>query len=247
PAGAAQAGVCDWEEADGLTISNDVLSVTADPARGGSLTSVVDRRTGRNLLAGPGNDLVLQEEYEQHPRWGEGPWHLSPKGPGVSSSTVAARVTAERSPVGSRLGARYQLGDLTISAETILWDGAERRPRGRCRAGLVDAGHPGQPLVRARRRRPRGARRRDRRGAGGARGGRGDHPGRDAGRTAAADQGSGLLAGRRGRHRDDLARLRPPLRVGRRGLQPARLPDRARRSGGERLHRRAAHRVRPGG
>ena len=109
-----------------LTISNDALAVTVDPARGGSLTSVIDRRTGRNLLSGPGNDLVLQEEYEQHPRWGEGPWHLSPKGPGVSSATVAAQVTAQRSPVGSRLVARYQLGDLAITAETILWDGAER-------------------------------------------------------------------------------------------------------------------------
>ena len=100
--------------------------MTVDPARGGSLTSVIDRRTGRNLLSGPGNDLVLQEEYEQHPRWGEGPWHLSPKGPGVSSATVTAQVSAQRSPVGSRLVARYQLGDLTIAAETILWDGAER-------------------------------------------------------------------------------------------------------------------------
>ena len=100
--------------------------MTADPAQGGSVTAVIDRRTGRNLLGGPGNDLVLQEEYEQHPRWGEGPWHLSPKGPGVSSATVPAQVTAHRSPVGSRLVSRYQLGDLTITAETILWDGAER-------------------------------------------------------------------------------------------------------------------------
>jgi alpha-mannosidase len=124
--GAELARVCDWEEADGLTISNAALTVTADPALGGSLTAVIDRRTGRNLLGGPGNDLVLQEEYEQHPRWGEGPWHLSPKGPGVSSAAVPATVTAHRSPVGSRLVSRYQLGDLTITAETILWDGAER-------------------------------------------------------------------------------------------------------------------------
>ena len=62
-----------------------------------------------------------------------------------------------------------------------------------------------------------------------------------------ADQGSRLLAGGGGRHRDDLARLRSPLRVGRRGLQPAGLPDRGRRPGGERLHLGAAHGVRPGG
>ena len=124
--GAALARVCDWEETDGLTISNQALTVTADPARGGSVAAVIDRRTGRNLLRGPGNDLVLQEEYEQHPRWGEGPWHLSPKGPGASSAMAAAQVTAHRSPVGSKLVSRYQLGDLTITAEAILWDGAER-------------------------------------------------------------------------------------------------------------------------
>ena len=69
---------------------------------------------------------MLQEEYEQHPRWGEGPWHLSPKGPGIGSVTVAATVRAQRSPVGSRLVATYSLGDLAVTAETILWDGAER-------------------------------------------------------------------------------------------------------------------------
>ena len=124
--GAELARVCDWEETGGLTISNDALTVTVDPARGGSLTSVIDRRTGRNLLGGPGNDLVLQEEYEQHPRWGEGPWHLSPKGPGVSSSTVAAEVTRSAPPSGPGSSPRYRLGDLTITAETILWDGADR-------------------------------------------------------------------------------------------------------------------------
>ncbi len=102
--------------------------MTADPARGGTVT-ILDKRVGpggREVLAGPGNDLVLQEEYEQHPRWGEGPWHLSPKGPGVGSVSVAATVHAQRSPVGSRLVATYSLGDLAVTAETILWDGAER-------------------------------------------------------------------------------------------------------------------------
>ena len=126
PPGRNAPGSATGRKRTALTISNDALAVTVDPARGGSLTSVIDRRTGRNLLSGPGNDLVLQEEYEQHPRWGEGPWHLSPKGPGVSSATVTAQVSAQRSPVGSRLVARYQLGDLAIAAETILWDGAER-------------------------------------------------------------------------------------------------------------------------
>ena len=33
---------------------------------------------------------------------------------------------AQRSPAGSRLVATYPLGDLTITAETLLWDGADR-------------------------------------------------------------------------------------------------------------------------
>jgi alpha-mannosidase len=127
-AAAEPARVCDWFDVDGLTISNDAFGVTADPARGGTIT-ILDKRAGSDgwpVLSDQGNDLVLQEEYEQHPRWGEGPWHLSPKGPGVGSVSVAATVQAQRSPVGSRLVATYSLGDLSVTAETILWDGAER-------------------------------------------------------------------------------------------------------------------------
>jgi hypothetical protein len=87
-AGAAEAArVCDWFDVDGVAIANDAFAVTADPARGGTV-AILDKRVGPDgqpVLSGPGNDLVLQEEYEQHPRWGEGPWHLSPKGPGTGS------------------------------------------------------------------------------------------------------------------------------------------------------------------
>ena len=78
------------------------------------------------MLARPGNDLVLQEEYQQHPRWNEGPWHLSPKGPGVAASSGEATVRAQRSPAGSRLVATYSLGELSVTTETLLWDGADR-------------------------------------------------------------------------------------------------------------------------
>ena len=92
----------------------------------GALASVFDKAAGRELLTRPGNDLVLQEEYQQHPRWNEGPWHLSPKGPGIAASSAEATVRAQRSPVGSRLVASYSLGGLSVTAETILWDGADR-------------------------------------------------------------------------------------------------------------------------
>ena len=72
-----------WRDIAGSTaIENEAVTVTADPARGGTL-AITDRRTGQPVLRGPGNELVLQEEYDKHPQWGEGPWHLSPRGPGA--------------------------------------------------------------------------------------------------------------------------------------------------------------------
>ena len=114
-------------------IENETFLVEADPARGGTLTRIVDKRTGAGLLrAGRepehpgGNELLLQEEYDSHPRWGEGPWLLSPKGPGTGSGGASAKVTAQRCPLGARLLAELTLGDLRVTQETLLWDGAER-------------------------------------------------------------------------------------------------------------------------
>ncbi|HEX7165213.1 MAG TPA: glycoside hydrolase family 38 C-terminal domain-containing protein [Trebonia sp.] len=114
-----------WADADGLAIENDAFLVTGTAGHG-ALASVVDKAAGREVLNRPGNDLILQEEYQQHPRWNEGPWHLSPTGSGIAASAGEAVVRAQRSPVGSRLVASYALGDLTVTAETLLWDGADR-------------------------------------------------------------------------------------------------------------------------
>ncbi len=114
-----------WSRIEGLTIENAAFSVTAD-ATGGGTIRVLDKRAGLDILRGPGNELLLQEEYAQHPRHGEGPWHLSPKGPGLGSAAIPARVRAERCPIGSRLVATFSLGDLAVTQETVLWDGAER-------------------------------------------------------------------------------------------------------------------------
>jgi Glycosyl hydrolases family 38 N-terminal domain/Alpha mannosidase middle domain/Glycosyl hydrolases family 38 C-terminal domain len=119
-----------WQEADDVSavpyaVENGRYLVTADPARGGAV-SITDKRTGAVVLAGPGNELVIQDEYAQHPRHGEGPWHLSPKGPGTGSASVAAQVRAERCPVGSRLVASYTLDGLQVTQETLLWHESER-------------------------------------------------------------------------------------------------------------------------
>jgi alpha-mannosidase len=107
-------------------IRSEAFEVEAGPARGGALTRIRDRRTGTELLRGPGNELVLTDEYDYHPRWGEGPWLLSPKGAGTGSAATAAPVRVERCPIGARLVTGFELGGLRVSQETILWDGVDR-------------------------------------------------------------------------------------------------------------------------
>ena len=124
PSGADSLGA-GWRPAGGTRIENERFSVTADPARGGTL-AITDRRDGSPVLAGPGNELIVQEEYASHPRWGEGPWLLSPRGPGAGSAAQRARVRAERSAVGARLTSTLELGGLQVIQETLLWDGADR-------------------------------------------------------------------------------------------------------------------------
>ncbi len=114
-----------WQPVEGSEISTERFSVRADPACGGTLTSIKDLRTGTELLAGPANELLLQEEYPSHPRWGEGPWMLCQSGPWRSSASLAASVQAQRCPIGSRLVVRYDLGDQAITQEITLWDGSE--------------------------------------------------------------------------------------------------------------------------
>ena len=118
-----------WQPAgDTTTVENAALLVRADPARGGTLAQILDKRTGTELLsaAGGGNELLLQPEHPAHPRWAEGPWLLCPAGPPDGAAGRPAAVTAERCPVGSRLMARFELGGLRVTQETVLWDGADR-------------------------------------------------------------------------------------------------------------------------
>ena len=70
-----------------LRLENEAFVVEADPARGGTLSRVLDKRSGTELLqpGGGGNELVLQPEHPGHPRWAEGPWLLCPAGPGTGS------------------------------------------------------------------------------------------------------------------------------------------------------------------
>jgi len=130
PSAAANAANA-WQPQDAsasFRLENEVFVVEADPARGGTLRRVLDKRSGTELLrpAGGGNELVLQPEHPGHPRWAEGPWLLCPAGPGTGTTARTATVRAERCAVGSRLVAELELGGLQLTQETLLWDGAGR-------------------------------------------------------------------------------------------------------------------------
>jgi alpha-mannosidase len=118
-----------WSRAAGSTIENDAYRVTADPARGGTVTSWLDRRLGRELIpAGrAGNELLVYDEYPQHPTFGEGPWHLLPTGPPRTSSAAGrAVVRAETSPAGQRLVVTGELDGVGYEQVLTLWAGLSR-------------------------------------------------------------------------------------------------------------------------
>jgi alpha-mannosidase len=125
------AGSGGWQPEPGSerpAIENAALLLQADPARGGTLARIVDKRSGTELLTpgGGGNELLLQPEHPAHPRWGEGPWLLCPAGPAAGSAARPAAVRAERCAVGSRLVTSCELGGLRVTQEALLWDGSER-------------------------------------------------------------------------------------------------------------------------
>jgi alpha-mannosidase len=130
PEGDVPPGACGWQPEPGArpVAQNDAFLVEADPARGGTLARILDKATGTELLTaqGGGNELLLQPEHPGHPRWGEGPWLLSPAGPGNGSHELPAEVRVERCPIGSRLVARLDFGGLKVTQETLLLDGAGR-------------------------------------------------------------------------------------------------------------------------
>ncbi|MED7951314.1 NEW3 domain-containing protein [Streptomyces sp. BE303] len=149
---AAGGGDPAWSVAEGLTIANGRYRVTADPARGGGLSSVQDLLHGRELIQDGriGNELRVYEEYPQHPDFGEGPWHLVPRGPVAGSGDRPAEVRRETGPLGERLVVRGTVTDtaphdgagagagtrgLRYEQTVTLWRGLDRVD---CRTRVVD-------------------------------------------------------------------------------------------------------------
>ena len=123
--GASGAG---WAPVDGSEIANEHYLLRVDGARGGGVSSLI--AGDRELIAGGrvGNELAVYKEYPAHPKAGEGPWHLLPKGPVTSSaSTPAASVQAYRNPLGERIVVRGRMRGLLNYTQTLtLWHGIDR-------------------------------------------------------------------------------------------------------------------------
>ncbi|MEV1066235.1 NEW3 domain-containing protein [Streptomyces sp. NPDC050263] len=128
----AEGRVPGWTASEGTTIRNEFYEVTVDPARGGGVSSLRARTAGdgdRELLrpGDIGNELVVQEEYPRHPRFGEGPWHLTPTGTTAARSRdVTADIDVEHSPAGSRITVRADLGLFRYTQRLTLWEGVDR-------------------------------------------------------------------------------------------------------------------------
>ncbi|KUO03455.1 NEW3 domain-containing protein [Streptomyces caeruleatus] len=119
-----------WTRGEGTTIRNEFYEVTVDPARGGAVSGLRALTEGGRELLRPGdigNELVVQEEYPRHPRFGEGPWHLTPTGTTAARGRdVTADVHVEHSPAGSRITVRADLGLFRYTQRLTLWKGVDR-------------------------------------------------------------------------------------------------------------------------
>src|SRR4029077_5674358 len=113
-----------------------------DPQRGGGVSSLICERPEliaeqreptsrpRELIAETrvGNELAVYTEYPSHPKAGEGPWHLLPKGPVRSSASApATSVQAYRNPLGEGIVVRGRMRGLLRYTQTLtLWHGVHR-------------------------------------------------------------------------------------------------------------------------
>ncbi|KPH97556.1 glycoside hydrolase family 38 [Actinobacteria bacterium OK074] len=125
----AEGSAPQWARGEGVTIRNAFYEITVDPARGGGVSSLRSLTENRELLrAGDiGNELVVQEEYPRHPRFGEGPWHLTPTGTTAARSRdVRADVRVEHSPAGARITVTADLGVFRYTQRLTLWTGVDR-------------------------------------------------------------------------------------------------------------------------
>ncbi|HEV7652147.1 MAG TPA: NEW3 domain-containing protein [Actinophytocola sp.] len=115
-----------WVAADGVTIESERFRVTVDPGRGGGVASLLDRDHELIASGRVGNELAVYEEYADHPTFGEGPWHVLPRGPVVTSASGQAAVSVERGPIGERVTVSGEVGTVRYTQTITVWPGIDR-------------------------------------------------------------------------------------------------------------------------
>lgn len=114
--------------AENNTIENEFFSITVDPERGGTIVKLVDKETGRVVIEPetkhPGNELiVLREDKGPHYQ----AWELSTAGVKDASSSVKAKVKAERRKALARLIVEGEILSLgSYRQEIKLYPGIKR-------------------------------------------------------------------------------------------------------------------------
>jgi alpha-mannosidase len=126
--GATRLDDAGWRPVEISTIENETYRVAIDAERGGGITSLVDKRSGKELVRSGrvANELLACREYPNHPLFAEGPWHLTPDGRVTSATDFPAEVTAEESAIGRRLRVEGPFEACRRRQEIVLWDGIER-------------------------------------------------------------------------------------------------------------------------
>ncbi len=119
----------EWIVEPGESAANERYVVRIDPNRGGAIASILDFKIGREIIR-PGelaNEVLVHDEYPDHPTLGHGPWIIGTKGPsdlldGPSELSVERAISA----VGERLIVRRRWTGLTITQRVTLWAGLDR-------------------------------------------------------------------------------------------------------------------------
>jgi hypothetical protein len=141
------AGRGQWVTQPGVSAANELLSVAADPERGGALTSLRHAASGTEFVARGelANELVIHGQLPEHPLFEEGAWQLTPTGSGQGSRSSRAQVVRQRSALGERLLISGTVGGIPFRQTITLWAGLARAD---CTTTLGDV--PGDALLRAR-------------------------------------------------------------------------------------------------
>lgn len=118
-----------WQHTVGTSAANETYQLEIDPARGGCLSRLVHVPTGADLLPDGrvGNELLVYDEYSDHPNMGEGPWLVMPTGAVLGSAGAPATVAyLETSPAGTRATVQGEVGGVRYTQILTLWHGLDR-------------------------------------------------------------------------------------------------------------------------